>query len=233
MNTLDCAAALNCAVFAAALSLSGTALAQTRDHAPVALQSAPKMSQDQAQSESWTYMKPDVDMTRYLSVIIDPTQVYAGPDAQFDGIEPPDRAKYADMITEALRSEVAKSFPASGFSADQTLRIRVTLLGATPTKGGIATATRVTTAGLALSAFRSIRGKPGALTGSVLYAVEAVDGATGEVLVAAVRRRNPDALDIPATLSTTDTVKAVARDLADDVRERLENALGQPEAAAE
>lgn len=214
-----------CSVAAVALLASGVAPAQTRDHAPVGLGSSAKMSQDKAQSESWTYSKPGADLTKYRSVIVDPTAVYSGPDAQFDGIEPADRAKYADLVTQALQSEVAKVAPASGHAAAQTMRIRVTLLGATKTKGGIATATRATTAGLALSAFKSIRGKPGALTGSLLLAVEAVDGASGEVLVAAVRRRNPDALDIPATLSTTDTVKAVARDFADNVRERLEKAL--------
>ena len=45
-------------------------------------------------------------------------------------------------------------------------------------------------------------------------------------MLAAVRRRTPDPLDIPATLSTRDTVKAVAREFADGARERLEDLTG-------
>ena len=56
--------------------------------------------------------------------------------------------------------------------------------------------------------------------------MEVFDGQTGELLLAAVRRRSPDALDVPATLSTTDTVKAVARELADGARKRLEALTG-------
>jgi hypothetical protein len=40
-------------------------------------------------------------------------------------------------------------------------------------------------------------------------------------LLAAVRRRTPDPLDVPATLSQTETVKAVAREFADGARKRL------------
>jgi len=76
---------------------------------------------------------------------------------------------------------------------------------------------------------KSIAGKPGRMTGSILYAAELTDGTSNELQVAAVRRRSPDALDIPATLSTSDTVKAVARDLAEDLRKKLASAAGRPE----
>jgi len=38
-----------------------------------------------------------------------------------------------------------------------------------------------------------------------------------------VRRRTPDPLDVPATLSTTNTIKSVARDFANAARRRLED----------
>lgn len=199
-------------------------MAQTKDHAPVALSSASKMAHDDPMSESWTYMKPGLDLTNIRSVVVEPTAVYAGPDAQFDGIASDDRSRFAEILTTALQTEIAKSFPASGFPPAQTLKIRVTLLGATPTKGGFATATRASSVGFALSALKSVRGKPGSLTGSLLYAIEVLQGPSSEIVVAAVRRRHPDALDIPATVSTTATVKAVARDFASTLRGRLEDA---------
>ena len=52
------------------------------------------------------------------------------------------------------------------------------------------------------------------------------DARTNELLLAAVRRRTPDPLDVPATLSKTETVKAVAREFADGARKRLEDLTG-------
>ena len=179
------------------------------------------MGQDSPGSESWTYAQPASAFRRYRSVIVDPTAVYQGPDAQFEGINPDDRAKFADIVTQELRSEMAKSFPGGAPQAD-TIRMRVTILGARKTAGGIATATRVTPLGFATSAVKSALGKKGTLTGSLLLSVELFDARTNELLLAAVRRRTPDPLDVPATLSTTDTVRSVSRDFADRARKRLE-----------
>ncbi|HXG80249.1 MAG TPA: DUF3313 domain-containing protein [Sphingomicrobium sp.] len=197
-------------------------MAQTKDHAPVGLTSAEELEQDKEGSESWTYMEPGLDLSKYRKVIVERAFVYDGPDAQFDGIEPAERAKIAEIFTTALGSELAGPFPAPAKAGADTLRLRVTILGAKKTKGGVATATRLTTFGLATNAVKSAAGKPGTMTGSVLFALEAFDGKTGELVAAGVRRRSPDALDITATLSTTDTVKAVARDFAENIRKRLE-----------
>lgn len=214
------------AIPAATLLVAMPAMAQTVDHAPVELPASAAMSQDKAGSESWTYVNPAANFTTYRGVIIDPTTVYTGPDAQFDGVDEADRTKYAQIITDALRSEVAKSFPASASSGVNTLRIHVYLLGVDKTKGGVATATRVTPIGFGLSAAKSVLGKGGTFTGSVLFAIEGHDAKSGLLLFTAVRRRHPDPLDIPATLSTTDTVKSVAREFADAAREKLENMTG-------
>jgi hypothetical protein len=204
------------------LAVVNPAIAQTRDHAPVSLPSARVLAQDAPGSENWTYAQPRERFTKYRTVIVDPTVIYQGPDAQFDGIEVADRYKMASIITDELRRELAKTFPTPPKPQADTLRLRVTILGATKTKGGLATATRATPIGIGLSALKSALGKPGSLTGSILYAVELYDGRTNELLLAAVRRRTPDPLDIPATLSQQDTVKAVAREFADGARERLE-----------
>ena len=213
---------LRLGAFAVLAVLAASPLAaQTRDHAPVGLQSANRMSQDKPGTESWTYAQPTARFTRYRTLIVDPTGVYSGPDAQFDGIEPADRARFAAIITDELRSELAQSFPSPATPQADTLRLKVTLLGAQKTIGGAATATRVTPMGFATSALKSALGKKGTLTGSVLYSVELFDARTNELLLAAVRRRTPDPLDVPATISTTNTVKSVARDFANTARRRL------------
>ncbi len=210
----------------AALIAVSPAVAQTRDHAPVSLKSSSRMTQDKANSENWTYVQPRNVFTKYRTVIVDPAVVYQGPDAQFEGIDSADRYKAASVITNELRQELAKTFPSPASPQADTLRLKVTILGATKTKGGIATATRVTPVGFGLSALKSALGKPGTFTGSVLFAVELHDGRTGELLLAAVRRRTPDPLDVPATISQDETIKAIAREFADGARKRLENLTG-------
>ena len=214
------------AILAAAAFISAPALSQTQDHAPVSLPSAQVLAQDKAGSESWTYARPASEFRKYRTVMIPAAVVYQGPDAQFQGISPADRAKFADMITQELRREMAKSFPSPARPQADTLRIQITILGASKTTGGIATATRVTGLGFATSALKSVLGKPGTLTGSILYAVEAYDARTNELMLAAVRRRTPDPLDVPATISQTETVKAIAREFADGARKRLVQLTG-------
>jgi len=200
--------------------------AQTKDHAPVALKSSSRMTQDKAGSESWTFVQPREVFTKYRTIIVEPTAVYQGPDAQFDGIDSADRYKAASVITNELRQELAKTFPSPATAQADSLRMKVTILGATKTKGGIATATRVTPVGFGLSALKSALGKPGTFTGSVLFAVELHDARTNQLLLAAVRRRTPDPLDVPATISQDETIKSVAREFADGARKRLENLTG-------
>jgi len=215
------------AIPAAILLLAAPAIAQTVDHPPVDIPGAADMTQDKVGSESWTYVNPSVNFTTYRNVIVDPTTVYTGPDAQFDGISQEDRIQYAGIMTAELRSEIGKAIPApAGAPGADTLRLRVVLLGAKKTVGGIATATRVTPIGFGLNAFKSLTGKGGTMTGSLLFAVEGYNGKSGELLFTAVRRRAPEPFDMSATLSTTDTVKEVARDFAKAAVLKLQNMMG-------
>ena len=62
--------------------------AQTEDHAPVSMKSSSKMMQDKPGGENWTYAQPVTKFAKFRTVIVMPTKVYQGPDAQFEGIEP-------------------------------------------------------------------------------------------------------------------------------------------------
>jgi hypothetical protein len=216
------------ALMISTLLVAGPASAQTTDHAPVDLSSSGELAQDGSGKEAWTYLRAGTDFRRYKNVIVEPTAVYAGPDAQFGDITQADRAAYAQILTSAVQSEIGKVYPRSGAGLGNTLRVQMSLLGAKKTIGGVATATRITPIGFGLSAAKSLLGKRGTFTGSVLFAVEVYDAKTNELLLSAVRRRTPDPLDIPATLSTTNTVKAVARDFAVSARQRLQGMTGVP-----
>jgi hypothetical protein len=196
-------------------------LGQTKEHAPVSLRSSQKMGQDKPKSESWTYISPTFRSSRFPSVCVMQTKVYSGPDAQFPGTSAADKQRFAGILTDRVREELGKSFTVYPDKRPGCLAMQMTLVGLQDTKGGVATATRVTPFGFAFSAVNSIRGKGGTFTGSMLVALEVTGGKKNELLVAAVRRREPDALDIPATFSMTDTVNAIARDYGRDLSERL------------
>jgi hypothetical protein len=196
------------------------AFAQTEDHAPVALSSARQMTQ--GDGESWTYLRPGLNLSAYRNVMIDPTVVYSGPDAQFQGVSAENRRRYAGILTEKLRAGMGQAVPVVTRAGAGTARIRLTLIGMTETTSVAATASRVTMIGFATTAMRSVTGRQGAMTGSMLIAIEVFDSASGQLQAAAVRRRAPDALDIPATLSNQKTVEAIGRDLGRAVRERFQ-----------
>ena len=99
------------ALSAVALASPTAAIAQTKDHAPVALPSARAMAQDKPGTESWTYVQPRSVFVKYRTVIVDPTAIYQGADAQFDNIDYAARQKMAAVVTDELRQEVAKTFP--------------------------------------------------------------------------------------------------------------------------
>lgn len=216
------------AIPAAILLFAPPAFARTQDQPPVDVPASAQMTQDPQGGDSWTYVNPAANFTKYRTVIVEPTTVYTGPDAQFGDIDQADRAQYAGIISDALRTGIGKSFPPPARPGADTLIVRTSLLGAKKTIGGVATATRVTPLGFGLSAAKSLLGKGGTFTGSVLLAIEGYNGKSGELLFTAVRRRTPDPLDIPATLSTTDTVKAVARDFADSAVKKLQNMMAAP-----
>jgi hypothetical protein len=206
----------------AAFCVAGAAIAQTQNAEP-----AMPASSMIARGENWSYFKPDLSLTKYRSIILDPTVVYSGADAQFEDIEPADRQAFANILTDEINTELAKSFPLVQKPAPDVARLKVTLLGAQPTKVGVTTATQVLPIGIALNAVKSISGKSGRNAGSVLYAVELLDSSSGELLAAAVRRETPDALDLPASLGTKETVKAVGQSMGKRFREKLETATGR------
>lgn len=203
----------------AALLCGTNAGAQTEDHAPVALRSAQELEHDK--KESWTYIKPNLNLASFNSVLIVPTSVYRGADSQFEGVSEADRQKFAQMLTDALRAEMPKSFQLVRGPAANALRIHMTLVGAKKTTAGVGTASSVMPIGLITNVVKSAAGKSGTFSGSVLVAVEIFNSRSGELLAAVVRREAPDALDIRATVSTDETVKAVADGIAKKLRERL------------
>lgn len=191
------------------------------------LRSAGKLAPDAAAGQdSWTYRNPAAKLTKYKSFIIEPTAVSTDPAASWGKATEADKQKYAALFTTALRDEIGKSYSLTTKKGPDVGVMRLTLLGVKP-NSPVAIATRVTPMGFALSSVKSIRGKPGTLSGSAQVAFELTDSRSNELLAAAIRSRSPDALNIVATTSTESTVDAIAHDVAKAIRVALDTANGR------
>jgi hypothetical protein len=188
--------------------------------------SRPKLTED-AEPDSWSYRKADVDLSKYKAFLIEPTLVHSDPTASWGGTTPQERAAFAEMLTQDLRNEIGQSYPLASKPGPGVATMRLTLLGVSTTQPAAAVASRVTTIGIAMNGVKSLRGKPGSFTGSAHLAFELTDSRSGELLAAAVRRRSPNALNISAALSTEKTVAAISKDVAKSIREGLDAVQGR------
>jgi hypothetical protein len=207
---------------AALLCLSLAAAPVAAPAQPQNLKSSAQLTED-ATKGSWSYRDAKADVTKYKKFIVEPTVVSSDASAKWGKATDADKQKYADLFTEAVRAEIAKSYGLATEKAADVGVIRLTLLGVTPTSA-VATVSKVTPIGFALNGIKSMAGKPGSFSGSAQIAVELTDSESGELVAAVLRRRSPDALDIGASTSTESTVAAIAKDTASAIRAGLDKA---------
>jgi hypothetical protein len=207
----------------AALLCAAAAIPMAAAAQPSHLQSSAVLEEDHAR-DSWTYRNPSANIGQYKSFFIAPTVVYDDPSAKWGGTTPAQRSAFAEMLTRDLREEMGKSYTLASSPGPGVATMRLTLLSVAATVPGVATATRVTPVGLALNGVKSLAGKPGSFSGSAQIAFELTDSTSHDLLIAAIRRRSPDALDISASLSTENTIAAVSKDVAEAVRKAMDKA---------
>jgi hypothetical protein len=139
-----------------------------------------------------------VEWSRYSKLMLDPVVVYAGTDQQFEDVSEPEKKELADYLRTQFSARLRSRFEMVGVPGPRTLQVRLTLTGAKTTTRGVSTLTRFDLAG---------RGKEGAFTGSVSYAVEIYDAATQEVLAAFVSKQYPNAWNLGATFSRLEAAR--------------------------
>ncbi|MCD0257485.1 DUF3313 domain-containing protein [Xanthomonas melonis] len=164
----------------------------------------------------------EVDWSRYRAAIIEPVAIYRGPDAQFENVPEQDKRMLADEMQQHFGNAIARRWRPT-LSADRdTLRIRMTLTGAKPSKRVLGTLMKVDLGGGSYNVVQAARGKQGAFSGSVSYAVEIFDAQTDRLLAAYVEKQYPSAMNIKASLGAYDAAKAGIRKGAEQLVEGLE-----------
>lgn len=187
-------------VLLAALALAGCA--SPRPVAYSGLQSAPQLrpsgDDDNNGRTPYAYAVP-VNWRQYYKIIIEPVEVYQGPDAQFGKIPERGQEGLARYMQDAFTRRLSRDFEIVGQPQPHTLRLKLTLTGATATPPVVGTFSHFDPAGGAYNAVQGLRGKPGLLAGAVVYAIEVHDAQTGRLLNAYVSKQYPSAMNIGAS----------------------------------
>lgn len=163
----------------------------------------------------------DVNWGAYSNIIVDPVTIYRGNDHQFEKITEEDKKILARHMHEQFREKLGSRYNIVHNPGSGTLRIRLTLAGAKSTPMVLGTFLRFDVAGGTYNLVQSARGKEGALTGSVSYAVEIYDSSTLHLLGAYVGKQYPNAYNVKATLGSLDAAKVGIEKAAEDLLARL------------
>jgi hypothetical protein len=166
--------------------------------------------------DPYTY-STDVDWRSYTNFIMDPVAVYTGTDAQFVKVTDQEKDELAKYMQQSFREKLAQRFVPVSTPRAHTVRIKVTLTGAKPTKQVLGTFTKFDIGGAPYNAVQAARGRQGLFTGSVSYAVEIFDASSNKLLKAYVDTQYPNAMNVKATFGALHAAKTGIDKAADKV----------------
>lgn len=142
------------------------------------------------------------DWRIYNRIIIDPVVIYRGPDHQFGDMSEADKVELASYMQTQFAEKLRTRFTLASDPAPNTLRVRLTLTGAETNTPVLSTFTRVDIAGGLYNGVQAVRGREGALTGSVIYAVEIYEAQANRLVSAFVTKQYPGAMNIMASMGS-------------------------------
>ena len=157
----------------------------------------------------------------YSNILIEPIEISRGNDGQFEGMTEEDREALAQYMDARFSDRLNARFSLVTRTGPDTLRLKLTLTGATASTPMIGTFTRFDLVGGPYNLVQALRGREGSFTGSVSYAVEIFDASSEQLLMRYAARQYPSAWDIKATLGKLNASRAGIDKAADDLAARL------------
>jgi hypothetical protein len=166
---------------------------------------------------NFAYAAPDVGLTHYTKLIVEPVAIYTGPDQQFGSLSGADRAAIADYMRAEFADAAAQRFTETGSASPDTLRLNVTLTGVETNVPVLSTVTKLAPAAALLNLVQTARGARGTFDGSVSFEVQVYDSTTNRLLEAYVSKQYPFAENIVSSVGTLEATRAGVRNGADDL----------------
>jgi len=144
------------------------------------------------------YEARDFDASQYHGLLIEPATI--SPSGDFGSVSEAEKQKIAAMLTSETKRELASTAHLVDAAGPGIVRIDMTLMGINESKPVLATALRLTPAGLAMSAARGVTDKPAPFTGAINIAGVAYDSQSGRVLAAVQAQVSPSAINLTSGL---------------------------------
>ena len=151
--------------------------------------------------------KSSADLRAYSKFSVDPVVVYSGADNQFEDISEQDKNDLARYMQATFSDKLAALAKSTDHPRAQALRIKLTLTGAKESTPVLSTLSRFDLLGGPYNAVQAVRGKEGALTGSVSFALEIYSASTNELLAAYVSKEYPNAWNLGASFGALSASK--------------------------
>jgi hypothetical protein len=148
-----------------------------------------------------------VDWRTYDRIFIDPVVIYRAPDHQFEDMSEEDKADLASYMQARFAEKLRTRFTLASDPGPSTLRVRLTLTGASTNTPVLGTLSRFDIAGGLYNGVQAVRDREGTLTGSVIYAVEIYDAPTNRLLSAFVTKQYPGPYNILASMGSLAAAK--------------------------
>jgi hypothetical protein len=183
-----------------AVCLGLTACASTQPVPYAGIASAPQLRPSQHDDSGripFEY-KTNIDWRRYSAFVLDPVAIYRGGDAQFGDVPEDDKVFLARAMQSQFTDKLNARFRNASGRGANAVRIKLTLTGARMNTAFLSTFSRFDLMGGPYNAVQAIRGREGAMTGSVSFAVEIYDAASNELLGAYVAKQYPGAWNLKA-----------------------------------
>jgi hypothetical protein len=157
-------------------------------------------AQGQSKHTPFYYSSPDAQLTQYTQVMLDTVTIYGGEDQQFGKLSAADRQQLADYMQMQFSQTLGQKYVLTSVPGPNTLRIHLTLTGASASVPVLSTVKQIVPIGAVLGTLKSAADKPSRTLGSVTYAVEIYDSQSNRLLRAFVAKQYPAAENIPASL---------------------------------
>jgi hypothetical protein len=169
---------------------------------------------DPGGTEALVYRKPELDLSRYHRVMVDPVVVALGAEGAGRAVNPEDLLRLSRYLRAALVVSLRDAYPIVEEPGEDVLRVRAAITDVIPTRPAL------NTVGTLLIPARAVSAAKRAITGTDLFVgqvaieAEAVDAQTNERLMARVDRKAGDKFSLRKGMTTWGHVEKAFREWA-------------------
>lgn len=175
-----------------------------------------------AGAPAMVYRSPSANLTKYTKFWFPPADIYSGSDAEFDGASPQEKQKMAQYMQTQFSKVVGEKYAIVNSPGPGVAKVQLTLAGMKNNVPIVSPVAHLAPVGLAVNLIKQAADKPAIATGYVTIAVTVFDSQSNDILVSAIQNRAPDAMDIPASFSSTDAQEAAINQAAKAFRNRID-----------